>query len=67
MVPQMPRDRQTMTRAELIALAAPPCHECQEPVQRTECTWMLNGDGDWVPRSTWLVCTDGHRVLVEGL
>ena len=25
-----------MTRAELIALASPPCHECGAPVQRVE-------------------------------
>lgn len=64
-----------MTQAELIALAAPPCHlrmgrlapECGSPVERVETRWELNGDGDWVPGPTFLVCAQGHRVPVEPL
>jgi hypothetical protein len=55
-----------MNRAELIALASPPCHECGEPVQRVETRWVLKGD-EWVPGPTFVVCADGHRVLVEVL
>lgn len=54
-----------MTRAELIALASPPCHECGGPVQRVEQRWQLTGDDEWRPGPTFLVCADDHRVLVE--
>ena len=55
-----------MTRAELIALASPPCHECAEPVQRVESRWHLDEDGKW--RLGWvMVCGNKHRVLVEPL
>jgi hypothetical protein len=54
-----------MTRAEMIALASPPCHECGEPVQRVETRSVSNGDGDWVPGPTYMVCVKGHRVAVE--
>lgn len=54
-----------MNRAELIELASPPCHECGQPVQRVESRWMkLTGD-EWVPGPTYMVCGEGHRVLVE--
>lgn len=55
------------SRAELLARAAPPCHECGEAVQRVEMTMRSNGDGDWVPEMSYMVCMDGHRVLVEPL
>jgi hypothetical protein len=54
-----------MTRAELIALAAPPCHDCQEPVQRVEGRYHLDEDERWRPGPYYMVCVDGHRVLVE--
>lgn len=53
------------SRAELIAQASPPCTHCGEPVQRVEMGWMRNGDGDWVPGSTFTVCAFGHRTQVE--
>ena len=55
-----------MTRAELIAAASPPCHECGAPVQRVENPWHLDEDGTWRFRC-FLVCSEGHRVLVEPL
>ena len=55
-----------MTRAELIALASPPCHVCSEPVQRVEARWHMDEDGCW--RSIqWMLCVRDHRVLVEPL
>lgn len=54
-----------MNRADLIALASPPCHECGQAVTRVETRWELNGDGDWVLGPTYMVCADGHRVAVE--
>jgi hypothetical protein len=56
-----------VNRAELIAAASPPCHHCGEPVQRVETSWTCNGDGDWVPGPSWMVCAAGHRVQVEFL
>lgn len=53
-----------MTRAELIALASPPCHECGEPVQRIESMWHLDEDDTWRLVNN-MVCSDGHRVIVE--
>lgn len=55
-----------MDRAELIAIASPPCHECGEPVVRVEQSWRREGDG-WVPGSFFMVCASGHHVLVEPL
>jgi len=55
-----------MTRAELITLASPPCHECATPVQRVENQWHLDEDGRWRLRCT-MVCGNEHRVLVEPL
>jgi len=53
-----------MTRAELIALAAPPCHECGAPVQRVETRWHLDEDARWRPGPYFMVCAHRHRVLV---
>jgi hypothetical protein len=55
-----------MTRAELIEAASPPCQECGAPVQRVEIPWHQDEDGRWRPRY-FMVCSDGHRVLVEPL
>ena len=56
-----------MTRAELIELASPPCHECGAPVQRVELRWHLDEDDRWRPGPYFMVCADEHRVLVEPL
>jgi hypothetical protein len=53
----------TITRAEMIAIASPPCHECGEPVQRVETRWRLV-DHEW-RSETFMVCDRDHRVLVE--
>jgi len=54
-----------MTRAELIALASPPCHDCGAPVQRVETRWHLDEDGRWRLGPNFMVCGNEHRVLVE--
>ena len=56
-----------MTRADLVALAAPPCHECGSSVQRVETGWHRDEDDRWRPGPWFMVCTAGHRVLVEPL
>jgi hypothetical protein len=56
-----------MDRAELIARAAPPCHECGASVQRVEIPWRLDDAGEWMPGPSFMICGDGHRVLVEPL
>jgi hypothetical protein len=56
-----------MNRAELIALASPPCHECGAPVERIETRWHLDEDCTWRPGPYFMVCGDEHRVLVEPL
>ena len=56
-----------MDRAQMIALASPPCHECGESVQRVETRWHLDEDARWRPGPYYMVCGDGHRVLVEPL
>ena len=56
-----------MDRSELIALASPPCHECESPVQRVETRWHLDDNGEWRPGPAYMVCGHGHRVLVEAL
>lgn len=56
-----------MERADLIALAAPSCHECGAPVQRVETRWHLDEDCRWRPGPYFMVCGDEHRVLVEPL
>ena len=54
-----------MNRAELIALASPPCHECGASVQRVESRWQRDADHLWRLGPCFMVCGDGHRVLVE--
>ena len=56
-----------MTRADLVALAAPPCHECGATVQRVEAGWHRDEDHKWRPGPWYMVCAGGHRVLVEPL
>jgi hypothetical protein len=56
-----------MNRADLIELASPPCHECGEAVQRVEMRWHLDDDSNWRIGPAFMVCADGHRVLVEPL
>jgi len=56
-----------MDRAELIARASPPCGECGESVQRVEIPWRLDEQGQWTPGPAFMICGDGHRVLVEPL
>jgi hypothetical protein len=58
-------EAEAMTRAELIALASPPCHECGAPVQRIETQWHLDEDHRWRPGPCFMVCGNDHRVLVE--
>jgi hypothetical protein len=53
--------------ADLFALASPPCQECGAPVQRLETRWHLDGDANWQPGPHFMVCTDGHAVLVKPL
>ena len=57
--------QERMDRAELIAIASPPCHECGESVQRVETRWHLDEDFTWRPGPCFMVCAEGHRVLVE--
>jgi hypothetical protein len=54
-------------RAELIAAAAPPCHECGASVERVEMSWHHDVDFSWRPGPWFMVCGDGHRVVVEPL
>jgi hypothetical protein len=56
-----------MDRAEMIALASPPCRQCGEPVQRIEQRWHLDGDGEWRLGPTFMVCAEGHRTWMEAL
>jgi hypothetical protein len=56
-----------MNRDDMIAVAAPPCHECGEPVQRVEGRWHQDEDARWRPGPFYMVCLDGHRVLVEAI
>jgi hypothetical protein len=63
---QVAQPPNAMTRAELIAAASPPCHECGAPVQRIEIPWHLDEDGTWRLRY-FMICSDEHRVLVEPL
>ena len=56
-----------MTRADFIALASPPCHTCGAPVERVEMPWHLDEDYGWRPGPYFMVCAEGHRVLVEAL
>lgn len=55
-----------MDRAELIALAAPPCHQCGAPVTRVEWSYVRGPlAGEWVNGPVCLVCPNGHRVQVQ--
>lgn len=56
-----------VNRAELIAAASPPCHECGEPVQRVETRWHIDEDGAWRPGPYYMVCAADHRVIVEAI
>jgi hypothetical protein len=56
-----------MDRADLIALASPPCHECGASVQRVETQWHCDEDRRWRPGPWFMVCAEGHRVLVRPL
>ena len=56
-----------MDRADFIDLASPPCHDCGAAVQRVEARWHLDEDYRWRPGPNFMVCADGHRVLVEPL
>jgi hypothetical protein len=56
-----------MKRADLVALASPPCHTCGQSVQRVEGRWHLDEDDRWRPGPWYMVCAEGHRVLVEPL
>ena len=57
----------TMTRAEFVEWASPPCHECDAAVQRVEARWHRDEDGTWRPGPWFMVCGAGHRVLVRPL
>jgi hypothetical protein len=59
--------QERMDRASLIAMAAPPCHQCGESVVRTEMPWHLDEDHTWRLGPCFMVCSAGHRVLVEPL
>ena len=61
------RHAHAMDRSALIALASPPCHECAASVQRVETQWHLDEDFNWRCGPCFMVCGDGHRVLVEPL
>jgi hypothetical protein len=54
-------------RAEVLALASPPCHKCGTSVQRLEMRWHRDEDRVWRVGPWYLVCADGHRVAVEPL
>ena len=54
-----------MDRADLIALASPPCHRCGAAVQRVETRWHLDEQSNWRPGPAFMVCGEGHRVPVE--
>jgi hypothetical protein len=56
-----------MDRQQLISLAAPPCHECGDSVQRVEGRWHRDDDDNWRPGPWFMVCGHGHRVAVEPL
>jgi hypothetical protein len=56
-----------MDRVDLVAVASPPCHECGGSVQRVEIPWHLDEDSTWRPGPSFMVCADGHRVLVTPL
>jgi hypothetical protein len=61
------RHSDAMNRADLIALASPPCHACGSPIQRVEARWHLDEDCRWRPGPYFMICADEHRVLVQAL
>jgi hypothetical protein len=55
-----------MTRDELIALAAPPCPTCGEPIQRTEIRYQIGTTADaptYTPVAA-MICPRSHRTPV---
>jgi hypothetical protein len=54
-------------RAELFDRASPACRECGATVQRVEVCWQLDEDGKWRLGPSYMVCGNGHRVVVEPL
>ena len=42
-------------------------NDCGASVQRVEMRWHLDEDDTWRPGPAFMVCTDGHRVLVGPL
>jgi hypothetical protein len=55
-----------MTRDELIALAAPACPECGQPIQRTEIHYQISATADaptYTPIAA-MICPDSHRTPV---
>jgi len=54
-----------MTRAEMIELASPPCHECGQPGQRIEVSWARNTNIGWLKPKWFMVCPSTHRVEVK--
>jgi hypothetical protein len=56
-----------VNRAEFLALASPPCEACGTSIQRVESRWHLDEDGNWRLGPSFMVCGDGHRVLVKPL
>ena len=56
-----------MDRKELVARAAPHSWQGGASVQRVEARWHLDEDHRWRPGPYFMVCLDGHRVLVEPL
>mgnify|MGYP001079255417 CR=1 FL=1 len=58
---------ESMDEADVFARAAPECRHCGERVQRVELPWHLDEDGRWRLGPSFMVCRDGHRVMVEPL
>jgi hypothetical protein len=56
-----------VTRADLIALASPPCRDCGGAVQRVDARCHQDEDGNWRPGPWFMICAAGHRVQVEPL
>jgi hypothetical protein len=48
-------------------MASPPCHECGASILRVENRWHLDEDCTWRPGPFFMVCPEGHRVLVTPL
>jgi hypothetical protein len=56
-----------MGRADVVALASPPCDECGKSVKRAETRWHLDEDCNWRRGRDFMVCADGHRVAYDDL